>query len=277
MLLNSNNFAYPRTLYSIGHVIVDSSFHTQSGSEAFFSYFGNNVTYSIKRTVDEADFPRLEDCLAKAEAGTVQRTVIRMTGVNGLLRWVLASVKLIDETGEEPLYSIELSDVFSLDGISRSREKALSEYRYILSLTSDLAFEYSFETRHIRIYMFDCCREIVLADDELEHWQAEAVEHGWVLSRYIETFNTLCRDIKNGVSYYTESLHLDPVGTGNHVVDEGNISNQASAGNLLAYEQAERNVTAGLDDYMLIKAVSYLAVIHEAIKRIRSHEKNCHY
>ena len=164
MLLNSNNFAYPRTLYSIGHVIVDSSFHTQSGSEAFFSYFGNNVTYSIKRTVDEADFPRLEDCLAKAEAGTVQRTVIRMTGVNGLLRWVLASVKLIDETGEEPLYSIELSDVFSLDGISRSREKALSEYRYILSLTSDLAFEYSFETRHIRIYMFDCCREIVLAD-----------------------------------------------------------------------------------------------------------------
>ncbi len=206
MLLNSNNFAYSRTLYSIGHVIVDSSFHTQSGSEAFFSYFGNNVTYSIKRTVDEADFPRLEDCLAKAEAGTVQRTVIRMTGVNGLLRWVLASVKLIDETGEEPLYSIELSDVFSLDGISRSYEKALSEYRYILSLTSDLAFEYSFETRHIRIYMFDCCREIVLADDELEHWQAEAVEHGWVLSRYIETFNTLCRDIKNGVYRFDYEL-----------------------------------------------------------------------
>ncbi|MDO4864539.1 MAG: GGDEF domain-containing protein, partial [Ruminococcus sp.] len=36
-------------------------------------------------------------------------------------------------------------------------------------------------------------------DEELEHWQSEAVERGWVLSRYIETFNTLCRDIKNGV------------------------------------------------------------------------------
>jgi len=199
ILLSDYFSADSRALYSIGRVTVDRSFHTQSGSEAFFSYFGNSVTYSIRRTIDEEDFPRLEECISQAEAGKVQRTVIRMTGVNGLLRWVLASVRLIDEAGEEPLYSIELSDVFSLEGLSRDREKRLSEYRYVLSLTSDLAFEYSFETRHIRIYMFDCCREIVLADEELEKWQSEAVERGWVLSRYIETFNTLCRDIKNGV------------------------------------------------------------------------------
>ncbi|MDO4864178.1 MAG: hypothetical protein Q4A05_08420, partial [Ruminococcus sp.] len=111
--MNDNFSADPRVLYSIGRVTVDKSFHTQSGSEAFFSYFGNNVTYSIKRTIDEEDFPRLEECIAGAEVGTVRRTVIRMKGVNGLLRWVLASVRLIDETGEEPLYSIELSDVFS--------------------------------------------------------------------------------------------------------------------------------------------------------------------
>lgn len=197
--LNSNFSSNSRVLYSIGRVTVDKSLHTQSGSEAFFSYFGNNVTYSIKRTIDEEDFPRLEECISKAEAGTIQRTVIRMKGVNGMLRWVLASVKLIDSTGEEPLYTIELCDVFSLEGIARKHEKALSEYRYVLSLGSDLAFEYSFETRHICIYMFDCCREIILADEELEKWQSEAIDRGWVLSRYIEAFNTLCRDIKNGV------------------------------------------------------------------------------
>ena len=199
MYVNGRTSANDRTLYSIGRVVVDRSFHTQSGSEAFFSYFGNNVTYSIKRTIDDEDIPRIEECIAQAEAGTVHRTVIRMKGVNGLLRWVLASVKLIDEAGEEPLYSIDLSDVFSLEGISRSRERSLNEYRYILSLTSDLAFEYSFETRHIRIYMFDCCRDVILADEELEKWQSTAIDNGWVLSRYIETFNTLCRDIKNGV------------------------------------------------------------------------------
>ncbi|MCQ2491235.1 MAG: diguanylate cyclase [Ruminococcus sp.] len=197
--MQDRNSTVQDKLYSIGRVIVDRSFHTQSGSEAFFSYFGNNVTYSIKRTIDEDDFPRLEECIAQAASGAVSRAIIRMKGINGLLRWVLASVRIADETGDEPLYSIEFSDIFSLEGICREREKNLNEYRYILSLTSDLAFEYSFETRHIRIYIFDCCREIVLMDEELEKWQSEAVSNGWVLSRYIETFNTLCRDIKNGV------------------------------------------------------------------------------
>lgn len=204
--LKENEIFETGGLYNIGRVVVDSSFHTQSGSEAFFSYFGNDVIYSIKRTIDEEDFPRLAECIEKAVPGVTLRTVIRMKGVNGVLRWILASISLIDEQAETPLYSIDLSDIFSLEGNARSRDKALSEYRYILSLVSDLAFDYSFETRHIRIYMFDCCREIVLADEELEYWQRSAIERGWVLSRYIETFNTLCRDIKNGVYRFDYEL-----------------------------------------------------------------------
>ncbi len=197
--MNESIFTPGKELYSIGRAVVDRSFHTQSGSEGFFSYFGNDVTYSIKRTICEEDFPRLAECMENVTAGVTQRTVIRMTGVNGLLRWILASVKLFSSDSGEKLYSIDFSDIFSLEGLSRRRERSLSEFRYILSLVSDLAFEYSFVTRHIRIYMFDCCREIVLADEELDKWQKEAVDSGWVQSRYIETFNTLCRDIKNGV------------------------------------------------------------------------------
>ena len=197
--MDVNLLSSGKQLYSVGSVIVDRSLHTQTGNEAFFSYFGNDVTYSIRRTIDEQDFPRLEECINKVTAGVTLRTVIRMKGVNGELRWILASVRLISGRGESELYSIELSDVFSLEGMSQSSTSRLSEYRYILSLMSDLAFEYSFQTRHIRIYMFDCCREIVLADEELDKWQKKAVDSGWVLSRYIETFNTLCRDIKNGV------------------------------------------------------------------------------
>jgi len=197
--LKANIISSGKQLYSVGNVIVDKSLHTQTGSEAFFSYFGNDVTYSIRRTIDEEDFPRLEECLDKVTAGVTLRTVIRMRGVNGELRWILAAVRLVSGRGEPALYSIDFSDVFSLEGITADSERRLSEYRYILSLVSDLAFEYNFQTRHIRIYMFDCCREIVLADEELDKWQKQAIDNGWVLSRYIETFNTLCRDIKNGV------------------------------------------------------------------------------
>ena len=186
-------------IYNIGRVIVDRSFHTQSGNENFFSYFGNDVIYSIRRTVEDEDFNRLEECVENVTAGIVLRTVLRMRGRNGLLRWVLAAVRLMENNDNENMYIIDLSDIFSLDNISASKERNISEYRYILSLSSDIAFEYDFMTRHIRIYMFDCCRETTLFDEELETWQNSAIENGWVLSRYIEIFNTLCRDIKNGV------------------------------------------------------------------------------
>lgn len=182
-------------LYSMGRVIIDGSFRTQSGSEQFFSYFGSGAAYSISRAVDETDFPRLAECVQKADSGVTPRTVIRMRGVDGRLRWVLASVSTLGED----MFAVQLSDVLSLERSSAVRERKLSEYRYILSLVSDIAFEYSFETRHIRIYMFDCCREITLADEELDKWQKNAISSGWVQSRYIEIFNTLCREIKNGV------------------------------------------------------------------------------
>lgn len=185
-------------MYNVGKVIIDRSFHMQRADEAFFSYFGNDVIYSIKRTIDENDFERISECLETAQNGVPAKTVIRMKGVNNHLRWILASVRMISG-GEEPLYSIVFSDIFSLESLAYSRERKISEYRHILSLINDLAFEYSFETRKIRIYMSDCYREIVLIDEELEKWRAESVESGYIPSRYTETFSNLCNDIKNGV------------------------------------------------------------------------------
>lgn len=185
-------------VYSIGRVIVDKSLHTQSGNERFFSYFGNDVTYSIRRTIDNEDYDRFVECMEQAQAGTSQSTVIRMRGLNGHLRWILAAVRMLDDSAE-PLYIVDFSDILSLNRISAEKDRLISEYRYIMSLSSDIAFEYSFETRHIRIYIQDCCRENLLVDEELDKWQSRSIESGMVISRYVDTFNTLCRDIKNGV------------------------------------------------------------------------------
>ena len=186
-----------RELYSVGRVIVDKSLHTQSADEAFFRFFGNDVIYSIRRTIDENDYVRITESVESVREGEVRRTVVRMKGVSGEYRWILAAVRLLPGEGE-PMYSIAFSDILSLEGQAYSREKMLAEYRHILSLNSDLAFEYSFETRHIRIYMFDCWREIVLIDRDLDSWQKEAVENGYVLSRYSDTFDRLCGDIREG-------------------------------------------------------------------------------
>lgn len=187
-------------LYRIGRVVVDKSLHTQSADEVFFRYFGNDVIYSIRRTISDEDFPHILECLESAAEREIRRTVIHMKGVNGLERYILAAIKkLPSQNGEEPLFSITLSDVLSLENLAYLRQRKISEYRYILSLISDLAFEYSFETGEIQIYMFDCCREIILIKEELEKWRNNSIEAGFIQSRYINTFNNLCRDIKNGV------------------------------------------------------------------------------
>ena len=193
-------------MYSIGRVTVDKSLHTQSGDEKFFSYFGNGVIYSIRRTIDDEDYPRLQECIDTAVPGQVRRTVIRMTGVNGYLRWIIASVRALSDEGSEPLFSIAFSDAFSLESIAYSCEKKISDYRYVMSLMSDLAFEYSFETKKLRIYMFDCYRDITIVSEELEKWRLGCIDSGYVASRYIETFNSLCRDIKSGVYRFDYEL-----------------------------------------------------------------------
>lgn len=189
-----------KNLYNIGRVVVDSSFHTQSADEAFFRYFGNDVTYSIRRTIADEDFPHIQSCIDSVSEGEVRRTVIRMKGVSGIFRYILAAVKKISSpANDEPLFNIIFSDILSLEELAYFRQKKISEYRYILSLISDLAFDYSFETGEFRICMFDCCRDIVLIKDDLEKWRQDSINSGFVQSRYINTFNSLCKDIKNGV------------------------------------------------------------------------------
>lgn len=187
-------------LYSPGRVVVDKSFHTQSADEAFFRYFGNDVTYSIRRTINDDDFPRIAECLELAACNEIRRTVIRMKGINGLSRYILASVRRLSPNHEtEPLFSILFSDIYSLEDLAYIRDRKLSDLRHVLSLINDLAFEYSFETKKIRIFMYDSCREMTLLCENLEKWRRDSIEAGFILSRYVDSFNALCRDIKNGV------------------------------------------------------------------------------
>lgn len=198
--MQNKKLPFSRRLYSVGRVTIDKSFHTQSADERFFSFFGNSVTYSVRRTVAEDDFPRLEECINSLEADEIRRTVVRMTGIEGETRWMLLSIRLLGENeGSEPLYIMNVSDICSLETLSCEREQQLSEYRHFLTLMSDAAFEYRFDTKKIRFFMFDCCREIDIMSGDLGEWQKNAIESGMVPARCADTFNRLCREIKNGV------------------------------------------------------------------------------
>lgn len=194
------NSPFSRKLYSVGKVTIDASFHTQSADEEFFRFFGNSVTYSIKRTVDENDLPRLKQCIAALVPHEIRNTVVRMKGIIDEPRWMLLSVRMLSSSAEsEPLYTINVSDICSLEALSCEREHRLLEYRHILALISDISFEYSFETRKIRFFLFDCCREIDIICCDIDEWQRRSLDEGIVPQRYSENFSRLCSDIKNGI------------------------------------------------------------------------------
>lgn len=179
--------------YTIGTVITDESFHTQSADEGFFRYFGNDVTYSIQRTIHKDDFEGFRKSLESLENGDIQKTVLRMKGTASSFRWFLASVK---KTINQ--YHITLNDILSLEALVYDREYLIGEYRHFLSMTHDLAFEYSFETKIIKIYLFDCFREIIMINEDLETWRKRAVSMKYVRPEYLDSFNKLCDDIQKG-------------------------------------------------------------------------------
>lgn len=195
-----------RRLCSIGRVTIDSSFHTQSADEPFFRFFGNSVTYSIKRTIDKTDLPRLEECLSQLRDGEYRSTAVRMTGISGQPRWMLITVRNAPNHGGERLFTLTVSDICSLEALSCGFEQRMSEYRHFLALMSDIAFEYSFQTRTIRFFMFDICREITLLRESLDEWQTDSLSSGLIAQRCSDNFDRLCSDIRNGIYRFEYEL-----------------------------------------------------------------------
>ena len=73
--------------YTIGTVFIDESFHMQSADEEFFRYFGNDVTYSIQRTIYEDDLPYFRSVLNSLERNEHQKIVLRyQQNIAGFLR-----------------------------------------------------------------------------------------------------------------------------------------------------------------------------------------------
>ena len=187
--------------YRIGKVTIDLSLHTQSADEAFFHYFGNDVLYSIKRTIHDDDIDSFTKAVCSAENSGTVKTVLRMKGCFGDYRYVLASISknnILSKDGNI-FIDISLHDILSLERLLYASEYKINEYRFTLSMCRDLAFEYSFETKRIRIYFFDSYRDIIITDEEIDVWKKFAAENRFIENNMIPILDDLCSDIKNGI------------------------------------------------------------------------------
>ena len=186
------------TAVIIGNVTTDAHFHMLYADADYFHYFGDDVLYSILRTVHDADTERLLETAAALRDGQTEQIALRMRGASGSWRWMLAGITA-RSSGEHRRFQLNLSDAALIRRQLTERTAENTEYRFYLNLMRDLAFRYSFRTGRIRLMTFDVCRENVITDMPLKAWKQQAIEQGMVNERDLPAFEKLCADIEAGV------------------------------------------------------------------------------
>lgn len=202
--------------HNAGSVTTDAHFHMQYADAAYFHYFGDDVVYSILRTVHEGDTERLLSAAASLRDGQTEQIALRMRGCSAEWRWMLVSLTAHGD-GENRQFRFCISDARGMQSALLHTLDENTEYRFYLNLMRDLAFRYSFRTKHIQLLSFDCCRENVLTDMLLDDWKQQAIEKGMIGERDVPQFEKLCADIASGSSRFQCELETSVCSMGQHM------------------------------------------------------------
>ena len=181
----------------IGNVTTDAHFHMLYADAAYFHYFGDDVIYSILRTVHDADTERLLQTASGMRDGQTEQLTLRMRGCTAEWRWMLVGLTVHGE-GEQRQFQLQISDAFRTQRMLMQTAAERTDYLFYLNLMRDMAFRYSFRTKRIQLLAFDCCREVILTDMRLAEWKAQAIEKGMVEEHDIQKFEKLCNEIETG-------------------------------------------------------------------------------
>ncbi len=187
--------------FMIGTVTTDAHFHMLYADAAYFHYFGDDVIYSILRTVHEADTERLLQTASALRDGQTEQLTLRMRGCTAQWRWMLAGLTARGE-GEQRQFQLQITDAFRTQRMLMQTAAERTDYLFYLNLMRDMAFRYSFRTQRIQLLVFDCCREVVLTDMRLADWKTQAIEKGMVEEHDLPKFEKLCTEIASGAARF---------------------------------------------------------------------------
>ncbi len=180
---------------------TDAHFHMLYADAAYFQWFGNDAVYSIIRTIHDADTERLLNAAASLPDGQTVPLVLRMRGCTGEWRWMLVRLRALRE-GDERQYQLSVSDVFAMQTLLMQTTQENTDFRFLLNLMHELTFHYSFTTKHICLFTFDCGRKMILTDEPLVQWKQHVIESGMVAANNIQKFEKLCTNIETGCTQF---------------------------------------------------------------------------
>lgn len=186
--------------YRIGKATIDSSFHTQTADESFFSYFNNDALFSITRTIHPDDLDEFKKLVSSVENEEVKHTVIRMKSTDDNYRWMIVNLSVNRQMIPMGIRYIDIvvKDILMLQDETMAFENVINNFRYLMSLQETIIFEYNSTTKRIAVYSFDYNINTVFFNEDIDYFCFRVKSDNKIDQADTENFDNFCNSLKNG-------------------------------------------------------------------------------
>ncbi|MDO5558267.1 MAG: GGDEF domain-containing protein [Oscillospiraceae bacterium] len=208
MFFNSTN---EDSGYRIGKATIDMSFHTKSADESFFTYFGNDVLYSMVRTVHTDDIEGFKKIVSSLNSGEIKSTVIRMKGHSGEYRWMIVKLAVNEQmsSADSKYIDLVIKDCGLMENSTLRLEKTIDHFKLLLSVSEAIIFEYSIKTNRLLIYSFNYNCFTTFINEDIDYFMFRVSSQNMVSESSSETFLSFCESLKKGVSRFRFDLETN--------------------------------------------------------------------
>ncbi len=185
--------------YRIGKATIDSSFHTLTADESFFSYFNNGALFSITRTIHPDDLDEFKKIVASVGNEEVKHTVIRMKSSDNSYRWMIVMISVNRQLSPMGIRYVDIvvKDILMLENETTAFENVINNFRYLLSLQETIIFEYNSNTHRIAVYSFDYNINTVFFNEDIDYFSFRVKSENMIDRADTEDFDNFCNSLKN--------------------------------------------------------------------------------
>jgi len=191
---------------SVGRVTVDKQYHMREADADFLDFFGNDVIYSILRTMHPDDADLFCATTESLRIGERDRCILRARNADGVYVRLLVTIQASSDKDGSLCYRLTFRDVFRMDALLLHHEHENRVYRHLLTMMRDVCFAYRMGSRQLIIYQFDCFRDIILLRSTLSEWQQQLKNEHLVDRGDLGVLSALCKDIENGTYRFQHEL-----------------------------------------------------------------------
>lgn len=191
---------------SVGRVTVDKQYHMREADAEFLDFFGNDVIYSILRTIHPDDQDAFCAATEALHSGERDRCILRARNADGAYIRLLVTIHACADKDGSPCYRLAFRDIFRMDARLLEQERENRVFRHLLTLTRDVCFSYRMSSRQLVLYQCDCFRDLVLLRSPLSDWQQQLRNDHLVDRGDLPVLSALCKDIESGTYRFQHEL-----------------------------------------------------------------------